>query len=448
VQDSIPHFEKAILLDPDFAIAELARANSAVRDPKGVFEHINKAVSLADNVSEGERLLILATEAQVKGDPGKWKTYLEKLVGAYPNDERAQYELATYYLATQQYQVAIEHYKKITALAPGFAPSYEALGYSYQQQGNYAEAALAYKKYTELIPDSPDPYDSYAELLLKMGKFEESIVQYRRALSINPHFESSRYGISADEMYLGRPDKAQAVLQEMADKAENESDRRAAYFGMAVLDCDGGKFDHALKAVNKMYVLSVERKDPTAIALVLQLQGWIMVEMENYDGAKRKFDSALQSIATSSLPQEVKDNWTLRHHYDLAGLAIAQKEYVVARAHAVELRQGADHTKDPGELQQAHELAGRIALDEKHYDDTIAELQQANLNDARNLYWLGFAYDGKGDTTKAREFFTKAAAFNSLPSIYYSFIRTKAQERVQDKTPSQKKFVHNSIPPC
>jgi tetratricopeptide (TPR) repeat protein len=226
VQDAIPHFEKAISLDPDFASAELARANSAVRDPKGAFEHVQKAVSLADKVSEGERLLILATEAALKGDPVKWKGDLEKLVAAYPKDERAENELANFYFATQQYPLAIDHAKKMTALAPDFAPAYDLLGYSYRERGDYTNAALSFKKYTELIPDSPDPYDGYAELLLKMGKFEESIAQYRKALAINPKFESSRYGISADEMYLGRPEAAQAILQEMAAKAENESDER------------------------------------------------------------------------------------------------------------------------------------------------------------------------------------------------------------------------------
>jgi len=436
VQDAIPHFEKAIALDPDFASAELARANSAVRDPKGVFEHVSKAVSLANKVSEGERLLILATDAQVKGDPVKWKEYLDKLAAAYPKDERAQYELATYYLAMGQFQSAIDNSKKAAALTPNFAPAYNVIGYSYQQLGNYTEAASALKKYTELIPDSPDPYDSYAELLLKMGKFEESIAQYRKALLIDPHYESSRYGISADEMYLGRPDDAQSVLQEMADKATNESDLRAAYFGMAVLDCDAGKFDQALQAVDKMYDLSVQRKDPTAIALVLQLQGWIMVEMRNYSGAKSKFDAALESIETSNLPQEVKDNWTLRHHYDLAGLAIAQKDYTAAKAHAAEFRQGAAHSKDPGELRQAHELAGRIALAENDNGLAIAELQQSNLQDARNLYCLAVAYAGKGDTAKAQEFFDKVVAFNSLPSINYAFVRAKAQKMSANKKPS------------
>ncbi|HWY54063.1 MAG TPA: tetratricopeptide repeat protein [Terriglobales bacterium] len=142
VQDAIPHFEKAITLDPDFASAELARANSAVRDPKGAFEHVQKAVSLADKVSEGEKLLILATEAELKGDPAKWKGNLEKLVAAYPKDERAENELANFYFATQQYPLAIDHAKKMTALAPDFAPAYDLLGYCYREQGNYTDAAL------------------------------------------------------------------------------------------------------------------------------------------------------------------------------------------------------------------------------------------------------------------------------------------------------------------
>jgi len=58
------------------------------------------------------------------------------------------------------------------------------------------------------------------------------------------------------------------------------------------------------------------------------------------------------------------------------------------------------------------------------------------LQDARNLYWLGLAYQGKGDAAKAQEFFAKAAGFNSLPSIHYAFIRAKARKMVQDSKSS------------
>jgi hypothetical protein len=152
----------------------------------------------------------------------------------------------------------------------------------------------------------------------------------------------------------------------------------------------------ALQAVDKMYDLSIEQKDPTAIALVLQLQGWMVQEMGNYDRAKRKFDAARQSIETSSLLQEVKDDWTLRHHFDSAGLAIAHKDYAAAKTQAAEFRRGAEPKKDPGELQQAHELAGRIALGAKDHGVGLAELQQANLEDARNLLLLGFSIRRQG----------------------------------------------------
>src|SRR5882762_11249403 len=61
-QESVAHFDKALAIDPDFASAELARANSAPT-AKEFFEHLNKAVALAGKASEGERLLILANES-------------------------------------------------------------------------------------------------------------------------------------------------------------------------------------------------------------------------------------------------------------------------------------------------------------------------------------------------------------------------------------------------
>ena len=62
ITDSIAHYQKAVSLDPNFAFAELNLATSA---PTGseFFEHLNKAVGLADKASNGERLLILATQA-------------------------------------------------------------------------------------------------------------------------------------------------------------------------------------------------------------------------------------------------------------------------------------------------------------------------------------------------------------------------------------------------
>jgi tetratricopeptide (TPR) repeat protein len=83
------------------------------------------------------------------------------------------------------------------------------------------------------------------------------------------------------------------------------------------------------------------------------------------------------------------------------------------------------------QVKLAHELAGRIALAQKDYDKAIAELEQANLQDPRNLYRLGQAYDAKGDHAKGQEFYGNAAKFNSLPALNYAFIRAKAKKQAK-----------------
>src|ERR1700758_5436542 len=251
-QESLQHFDKAIELDPDFALAQMARANSSPT-AKEFFAHQLKASVLADKVSVGERLVILANEAGANGEVIKQKEYLEKLLAAYPNDERAQLTAGNFYFGQQQLDDAIMHYKKATELAPNFSPTYNILGYSYRQKGHYADAEQAFKKYTELIPNDPNPYDSYAELLLKMGRFDESIAQYRKALSIDPHFVPSHFGISADLMYMGKAAQADDELQEMASQARNDGELRTALFGMAVVAADSGNFYKADQNLGKEF---------------------------------------------------------------------------------------------------------------------------------------------------------------------------------------------------
>jgi tetratricopeptide (TPR) repeat protein len=428
-QDSLQHFDKAIALDPEFASAELARADNSPT-AKEFFEHLNKAVSLADKGSEGEKILILATQSGANGDTVKQEDYLKKLVAAYPNDERAQFSLANYYFAQQDNLQAVEHYKKATELAPNFSPAYNVLGYAYKQLGDYANAEQAFKKYIELIPNDPNPYDSYAELLLKMGRFDDSITQYHKALSVDPQFAASHFGMAGDLMYAGKSEEAQAELQKMADQARNDGELRTALFGMAVVAADSGKLDKALQAMDKEYAVAEKKNDVAAMAADLQAKGNILVEMLKHDEAGQQFERSVDLVQSSSLSQEMKDNATLLHHFNEAGLAIGKKDYTAAKAHAEEFRKGAEATRNEMQLKQAHELAGRIALAEKNYDTAIAELQQANDQNPRNLFRLGQAYQGKGDSTKAREYYAQAAGFNSLPQLNYAFIRVKAQRIV------------------
>jgi tetratricopeptide (TPR) repeat protein len=425
ITESIQHFDKAISLDPNFALAEW---NRALVSPTGkeFFDHLKKAVTLSDKASNGERLLILGTEAGANGNAARQKEQLEKLVADYPNDERGHFNLGGYYFGQQELPKAIEQYKKATELAPNYSPAYNILGYALRQNVDYAGAEQAFKKYIELIPNDPNPYDSYAELLLKMGKFDESVTQYKKALAIDPNFINSYQGIAAALMYQGKPDEATAELQKISERARSDGERRTGLFALTVVDIDSGKLDKALEDMDKQYALGEKTNDIPAMTGDLQLKGNILLEMGRSDDARALFDRTLKLTQESSLSQEIKDNSKNFHHYNLARVALGKKDFATAKTEAEEFRKGTDAAKNAVQVRQAHELTGMVALEEKDYDKAVTELLQSNQQNPYDLYRLCLAYQGKGDKDKAKDFCTKAANFNSLPQANLAFIRTKA----------------------
>jgi tetratricopeptide (TPR) repeat protein len=425
ITDSIAHFDKAISLDPNFALAELNRANVSPT-AKEFFDHLNKAVTLSAKASDGERMLIQATEAGANANPTKQKEILEQLVAAYPNDERAHFNLGGYYFGQQDFAQAITHYKKATEIAPDYSTAYNILGYAYRQNEAYSDAENAFKRYIELIPNDPNPYDSYAELLLKMGRFDEAITQYNKALAIDANFLNSHFGIAAALAYEGKASEANAELQKMTTKARTDGERRTALFGQMVVAADSGKLDQALAEVDKQYALGQKSNDLPAMAGDLQLKGNILLEMGKPDDAKKAYEEALKTTNSANVSQQNKDNAARFHHYNLARVAIAKKDLATAKTETETFRQGVEAAKNANQLKQAHELAGRIALEEKNYDTAIAEFGQANQQNPDVLYLTGLSYQGKGDATNAKASFTKAAKFNSLPQLNYAFVRTKA----------------------
>ena len=126
--DAVPHFRKAVELDPDFA---LATAYLAITQgtAKGFFENINRAVTLAAKASEGEQLLITSFQAGGSADAGKQREALEKLVKLHPKDERGLVQLATFRFIQQEYGGTVSNCEAAVAVNPSFAPAYNMLGY-------------------------------------------------------------------------------------------------------------------------------------------------------------------------------------------------------------------------------------------------------------------------------------------------------------------------------
>jgi tetratricopeptide (TPR) repeat protein len=428
-QESLQFFEKAVGEDSNFVMGYLF-LSFAQPTTKGFFEKFDKAVDLADKVSDGERLWIMGVEAGVNGFAMKQREYYKKLVAAYPDDERAHNLLGNHYFGQQDYVLAIKEYTKATKINPEFSQPYNQLGYAHRFLVNYSEAEKAFKKYIELIPDDPNPYDSYAELLMKMGKYDKSIEQYQKALTVDPHFVASHIGIATNLNFKGNHQDARKQLQKLYDIARNVGERRAAHFATAVSYVDEGDMDKALKELDKQYALAEKINDASSMAGDMALMGNILLEVGRFDEALARYNKAVKVIEGSNLSEEVKNNTRRAYLFNAGRAAVKKKDFAEAKTKAAEYSKQVQAIKNPFQIRLSHELAGMIALEEKNYDKALEELEQANQQNPYNLYRMALAYKGKGEKDKARELCMSAAKFNALNSLNYAFMRKRAQKMV------------------
>jgi tetratricopeptide (TPR) repeat protein len=425
--DSREFLTQAVAKDPGMALAHYSLALNAPT-AKDFFEHLKRAVALADKASEGERLMILGLQAGANADTKLQRDYYERLAAAYPRDERGHFLLGGAYFGQQDYAKAIREYEKSVELAPDYAPAYNLLGYAHRASGEFGQAEQAFKKYIALIPNDPNPYDSYAELLMKMGRFDESIAMYRKALATDPHFANSRFGIASNLMYQGKPEEGRAELWKLHQAARNDGERRTALFGAAVIYADEGKLDQALAELKKEYAVAEKIDDDAAMAADLVAMGDVALEAGKPDDARKFYVSSLEMQERSDLSPEVKQDAKLNHHYNLGRAALRAGDLAAAREHAKAFLRGATAKNNRGEILQAHELAGAIELQERKYDQALEELRQGNQQDPYTLYRLGLAYQGKGDQAQAADFFRQAADQHTLPTLNYAFVRAKAKK--------------------
>jgi DNA-binding winged helix-turn-helix (wHTH) protein/tetratricopeptide (TPR) repeat protein len=117
----LPFFQRAIRLDPDFAIAYAALGNaySNLGEPGAAADNIRKAYELRQHVSEHERLYIESHYHQfVTGDLGKASQAYEQWAATYPDDEAPRTNLAAIYSNLGKFEQSLAQAKEAVRIAP------------------------------------------------------------------------------------------------------------------------------------------------------------------------------------------------------------------------------------------------------------------------------------------------------------------------------------------
>ncbi len=196
--DAKKFLEKAITLDPTFAVAYLylARTENRLNNEQGQRDALQKAKEHAKKATEKERLYIEAYASIVENDPGKRERLLKELTEKYPQEKYAHYELGSYYRAKNMYAEAVQEFEAALTLDPSFGPALNLLGYSDMARGEWEKAEAAFVRYISANPGDPNPIDSLAELYLRMGQLDKAEAKYKEALALRPDFAGSCAGLS------------------------------------------------------------------------------------------------------------------------------------------------------------------------------------------------------------------------------------------------------------
>jgi len=169
--DAIPLYQRAIELDPNFALAyaRLGQTYANLREEEPANLYKTKAYELRDRASERERLYITAHYYDVTGDLDKqlqaWELYRQ----TYPRDGNPVSNLRNVYDLLGEPEKALEAARETMRLDPNSVFSYVGLAYAYIDLNRLEEAKAVLKEALAKIIEAPDFHRMLYEIAVAEG---------------------------------------------------------------------------------------------------------------------------------------------------------------------------------------------------------------------------------------------------------------------------------------
>ena len=228
---AIPLFQRAILLDPNFATAyrSLGTSYSNVRETNLAIENLGKAYALRERLSEREKLNIEAGYYQLAiGDLEKARQTYDLWVQTYPRDSVPPHNLAIIYKNLGQYDKALAEAREAIRLDPSSALAYASLVSSYFHLNRLDEARATAGEASAKKLDSP-----YLHLNLYLLDFLQNdaggMAQQVIWAAGKPGVEDMLLAVEAETAaYSGRLGKARELSRRTVASARHAGERGTA----------------------------------------------------------------------------------------------------------------------------------------------------------------------------------------------------------------------------
>jgi tetratricopeptide (TPR) repeat protein len=337
-EDARKNLEKAVELDPQFAIAYLYlfRIHQNLANSQLAAEALEKAKAFSVKTTEKERLYIEAAYARrIENNPDKQLDIFREIAAKYPKEKEVHSSLLALYRQKKMYPEAIAEASKALELDPKWGTILNDLGYVYMAAGDFGKAEEYLKKAVSAAPEDANPFDSLGELCFRAGRLDEAVAHYKEAVRIKPDFGSE--DIIA-YIYAVKGDYAEAMswLDQFILAAPSKSSQSLGYWWKAIFNYVQGKRKQAKVEMKRVGGVWKSIGDRNGAALAELLQAFFYYERGESDAAIRLF-SEYQKDAKDSIPQPDRIN-TIENDLWLGFLEWKQGQIAAAKQRLEHIR--------------------------------------------------------------------------------------------------------------
>jgi len=373
-RESIQAMEKAVALDPEFAMAYRSMAQSNwnmgyYSEAKNLFE---QALQLKDRLSTKEHLVI-------QGDFYKQseKTFekaieaFDTLMKLYPENSLWAINLGILYFKLEEWQMAIEMYELSRQIGDAPFLSHSNLAGAYEAIGMYDKAKEILESYLANYPDNATIRRELAEHYFSLGENDLAFVEVEKAFSL----EANHY-----MNFLAKGSIYQ--FKDELDKAENEYQRligtgEPAAYGMYIERLAGlyllrGQFQKSIAQAKLGSELAKKFNEKWAEAQFLFLLGYRDLKSKHPKQALINFNRAYD------ISVETDDLNTQRNALYFTGLAhLESGSLEEAQETADELKDMIDKGLNKKAVKLYHHLKGMIEFKRDNISEAILNIEKA-----------------------------------------------------------------------
>lgn len=277
---------------------------------------------------------------------------------------------------------------------------------------------------------APEDLVKQGRALVSQGKLDEAITQYRQAIRLSPQAFDARLALGIALDLQGQYAEARTHLTEAIRRAPAGA-RNQALTAMGISYAFESRAADAVKYLEPVYTQQLADQDLGAAAATANAIGRVYLETNDVPSARRWYDNGGQcGKKIRGLAGPEQDLWELRWLHAQARIAVRDGKLDDARKHVAQFEQVMQRR---GKLADDNEiyryLLGYVSYYSKDYDRAIAELAKGNLGDPFMSNLLGMAYEAKGDSSNARQYYRRTLELNAH-TLQNAFARPYARAKL------------------